>query len=585
MNSRNHQGSNTVVQERPEATDTTVEAVAETTAVPAPATASVNTHGDQAKPATAPPAAATDEEPLNPYRWIILIGLITAAILEVLDTTIVNVAMPPIAGSLGATHEEIAWVATGYILSNVIVLPMTAWLSSLFGRKRYLTGSILIFVVTSFLCGVSHSLGELVFWRILQGAGGAALLSTAQATLREIFPKEQQGTVQSIYVLGVIVAPTVGPMLGGYLTDNFSWPWIFYVNIPIGLVSAAIVAAFLTDSKHRVATVKVDFAGIALLAAGLGSLQYVLEEGNQKDWFSDSSITILTIVAGVALTGMLIWELSPRNQYPVVNFRVLKNRDLSAALILFLALGFGLYGGTFLFPLFAQSILGFTPTTTGLALMPGGIATGCTAILCGQLLNRPKPIVSPKVLIITGMCLFISAMWDLGHLTSQSGEPDTRIALILRGAGLGMLFTPINLAAFSSLKGAEIAQGASMLNLMRQLGGSFGIAVLSTFVTRTTAAHYNALSAHVYAGNPYAEERLRMLAGGLIAKGYDPVAAQHAALEMLTGIVRQQATTMSFNSAYLLIGISIVLVAPLVFILRDRRPEATGSSSAAAEMH
>src|SRR4051794_9918625 len=206
-------------------------------------------------------ALASETEELNPYRWIILVGLITAAILEVLDTTIVNVALPQIAGNLGATSEEIGWVATGYILSNVIVLPMTAWLASRFGRKRYLVGSILLFLGASFFCGTSRSLLELVFWRIVQGAGGAALLSTAQATLREIFPREQQGTVQALYILGIIVAPTVGPTLGGWITDNYSWPWIFFVNIPIGLFSAGIVFAFLSDSKHRVATVSIDWLG------------------------------------------------------------------------------------------------------------------------------------------------------------------------------------------------------------------------------------------------------------------------------------------------------------------------------------
>ncbi len=540
---------------------------------------------ERPSPAPPRPSAPAVEEELNPFRWIILVGLITAAILEVLDSTIVNVALPSIAGSLGATQEEIAWVSTGYILSNVIVLPMTAWLSSRFGRKRYLSGSIILFIITSFLCGTSRSLGELVFWRILQGAGGAALLSTAQATLREIFPKEQQGTVQSLYVLGVIVAPTIGPMLGGYLTDNYSWPWIFFVNVPIGLISAAIVIAFLTDSKHKVATVQVDIWGIVLLACGLGAFQYVLEEGNQKDWFADPAITFLSVVAAVALTSLIAWELWPGNKHPVVNLRVLKNRDLSAALGLFLALGFGLYGGTFIFPLFAQNILGFTPTATGLTLMPGGIATGCTAIICGQLLNRPKPLISPRLLIIVGMALFISSMWDLAHMTTQSGQPDTRIALILRGAGLGMLFTPINLAAFSSLKGVEIAQGASMLNLMRQLGGSFGIAILSTYLTRSRAAHYNAVAAHLYAGNPYTDERMGLLTGTFAARGYDIVTAHQAALASLTATVQRQATTMSYNSAFLLIGVSVALVSPLVFVLRDRRPAGDKSAPPAADMH
>lgn len=509
-----------------------------------------------------------EQEPLNPYRWLILFGLVTAAILEVLDTTIVNVALATIAGNFGATTEEIAWVSTGYILSNVIVLPLTAWLSSLFGRRRYLTGSIFLFIVASFLCGTSTSLWELVAFRILQGAGGAALLSTAQATIREIFPPEQQGTVQSLYVLGVIVAPTLGPYLGGYLTDNYSWPWIFYVNVPIGLISAAIVGTLLTDSKHRVASVKVDFPGIFLLAAGLGSLQYVLEEGNLKDWFADQTICILSVVAAICLTLLIVWELSPSNKHPVINLRVLKNRELSAALVLFLVLGFGLYGGIFIFPLFVQNILGFTPTVTGAVLMPGGIATGVTAMLSGQILNRKNNKIKPWVIILLGMGLFVFSMWDLAHMTDQSGEPDTRLALILRGAGLGMLFVPINLAAFSSLKGVEISQGAAMLNLMRQLGGSLGIAILGFFLTRRTAMHYSMLASHAYTGNPAFEQRLQAARQALEASGMAASEAQLGAYQMMSGLIKAQAATLSYNDAFLLLGLSMALVSPMLFLLR-----------------
>lgn len=516
------------------------------------------------------PAVLESGEPLNPYRWVILCGLITAAILEILDTTIVNVSLPEMAGNLGATNQEIGWVSTGYILSNVIVLPMTAWLSGRFGRKRYLTGSILLFIAASFFCGTSRSLNELVFWRILQGCGGAALLSTAQATLREIFPREQQGTVQAIYVLGIIVAPTVGPTLGGWITDNYNWPWIFFVNIPIGLISATIVYSFLEDAPYQMRSSKVDWWGIGLLATGLGSLQYVLEEGNQDDWFQSPTITALTIIATVTLISMVAWELSPRNTHPIVNFRVLKNRDLSASLFLFVALGFGLYGGIFLFPLFSQNILHFTPTLTGLTLLPGGVATGISAIICGRLVSPTRQTIPPRVLILFGMTLFVLSMWDLAHLTAQSGEPDARFGLIVRGFGLGFLFTPINLAALNSLKGPEIPQGTALMNLMRQLGGSFGIAVLGTYITNMTQVHRSALVAHVNPGNPAFQHTMSTLTQVFVTRGLSVVAAQHAAIGMIAKNVQIQSTTLAYDNAFLLIGLTVVFVSPAVFVLRNK---------------
>lgn len=529
------------------------------------------------------PAAPPQEEELSPYRWLILAGLITAAILEVLDTTIVNVALQQMAGNLGATSEEIGWVSTGYILSNVVVLPMTAWLAGRFGRRRYLSGSIILFLIASLFCGASHGLGELVFWRILQGAGGAALLSTAQSTLREIFPREQQGTVQSIYVLGIIVAPTIGPTLGGYITDNYSWPWIFFVNLPIGLFSLAVVSSFLTDARYAVKRTNVDWWGVGLLTVGLASLQYVLEEGNADDWFQSATITRLAVVAASALSAFLWWELSPRNPAPIVNLRVMKNRDLSAAMILFGALGFGLYGGIFIFPLFAQSILRFTPTVTGLVLMPGALATGAAAIICGRLLNGKVQLVKPRTLIIVGMALFIYSMWDLGHLTAQSGEPDTRWALIVRGFGLGLLFTPVNLAAFATLQGPEIPQGASLLNLMRQLGGSFGIAVLGTFVTNQTQAHRADLVKNIYPGNPAFDANYNGLVATLQGRGFDLPHAQQAALAIINRTVQMQAATLSFANAFLLIGIAVAVVSPCVFLLRSGK--AGASKAGAADAH
>ncbi|HWA82221.1 MAG TPA: DHA2 family efflux MFS transporter permease subunit, partial [Fimbriimonadaceae bacterium] len=274
-------------------------------------------------------------EDIQTYRWLILLGLITAAIMEVLDTTIVNVALPQMAGNLGATNQEIGWVATGYILSNVVVLPMTAFLAARFGRKNYLTFSIVLFITASFFCGTSHSLVELVMWRVVQGAGGAALLSTAQATIRQIFPREQQGVVQAIFIMGIIVAPTLGPTLGGWITDNYTWNWCFFINVPIGIAATFLVTSFLHDPPGARVRNTIDWAGIGLLATGLGSLQYVLEEGQQDDWFQDATILRLSVVAFICLTIFVWWQLTPRNRHPVVDFHVLKNRSLAASIALF----------------------------------------------------------------------------------------------------------------------------------------------------------------------------------------------------------------------------------------------------------
>ena len=506
-------------------------------------------------------------------RWFILLGLITAAVMEVLDTTIVNVALPQMAGNLSATREEVAWVATSYILANVVVLPMTAFFTERFGRKRYLTFSIILFVIASVLCGTARSLPALVAWRLLQGAGGAALLSTAQATLRQVFPREEQGMVQSIFLLGVIVAPTLGPTLGGWITDNASWHWCFFINLPIGIASAFLVVTFLHDPPNQVRrSGPVDWPGITLLIVGVGSLQYVLEEGNLKDWFESQLLVNLSIVAGVALAVLVWWQLSTRNRHPVIQFRVLRNRDLVASIVLFVVLGFGLYGGVLIFPLFTQTILGFSPTETGLAMMPGGLATAAMALVCGRLLSGDRPKVDPRLLILTGMGLMLTAMWTLGHLSTAAGESDARYALIIRGLALGLLFTPINNAAFGNLKPAEAQQASGLINLARQLGGSFGIAVLGAYLTRHIAYHRADLSVNFYAGNPLFQERYQAIVSGLAAQGASLVEAQQRALAVLDGTLMRQASMRAYNDAWLLLLVSFVCVLPAVFLLKRPRP-------------
>jgi DHA2 family multidrug resistance protein len=524
-----------------------------------------------ARPGGTTPEERTQQalEFVRRHRWLILFGLITAAVMEVLDTTIINVALPQMAGNLGATQEEIGWVSTGYILSNVIFLPMTAFFAARFGRRRYLTFSIILFIVASFFCGTSSTLAEIVFWRIVQGAGGAALLSTAQATLRQIFPREEQGMVQAIFMLGIIVAPTLGPTLGGWITDNYTWNWCFFINIPIGILATFLVSTFLHDppniAKRRT---PVDWTGIGLLTVGVGGLQYVLEEGNSKDWFADAMILRLSILSVVCLVTMVWWELSPRNEHPVVDFRVLHNRTLSASIFLFVALGFGLYGGVILFPMFAQGILHFTPTETGLAMLPGGVATGISALACGKLLNGKKPLVDARILIAGGILLFAISMWKMGHLTTVAGEIDVRNALLVRGFGLGMLFTPINNVAYASLEPSEAQQAAGLINLSRQLGGSFGIAVLLNYVSKHTQYHRSDLVSNLAVGDFMTDQRMQMLTRGFIGRGMSVFDAQHAALQALNGQVMQQSAMLSFNDAWLFVLIVFVLVSPAILLLR-----------------
>ena len=536
---------------------------------------------DRRRDSTTPPAPkdgphAPRDAP-DPNRWFILVGLVLSVIMEALDTTIINVALPQMGGNLGATPNEIGWVSTGYILAVVTVLPITAWLAARFGRKRYLVTSVLLFIAASFFCGVSHSLGELVFWRVLQGAGGAALLSTAQATLLEIFPQSQQGMVQSILGLGVVVAPALAPMLGGWLTDNYTWPWVFFVNLPIGMVAAVIVVSFLKDSKFGGAAGRVDWAGMAFLAVGLASLQYVLEEGEQDNWFASALILRLAILSAVCLVSLVAWELSPRNSAPVIDLRVLKDRSLAGGSLIGMAMGFGLTGGLFIFPLFVQGILHFTPTETGLVLLPAGLAIEAAIVICGLTLQKG---VDPRLLIAIGITIFIYANWDLSHLSSLSSGANTIPGQIERGLGIGFLFIPVTVTAYATLKGAAIAQGTALWNLSLQLGGSFGIAVLNTYVVNMTQFHRANLVNNVYNGSHALADRQAGLAQTLTAGGYGVAQAKSAALGLVDQAVQAQAQTLAYNNAFLLIGVVFILVFPALLLLQ--KPKGGGASAGAA---
>jgi DHA2 family multidrug resistance protein len=531
-------------------------------------------------PAPTQTAAAADATNTR-FRWLILIGLILAAAMEVLDTTIINVALPQMAGNLSTTTLEIAWVSTGYILSNVVVLPMTAFLNKMFGRRNYLTGSIILFTVASFFCGTSHSLSELIVWRILQGAGGAALISTAQATLVQVFPPKEQAIVQPIFLMGLVVFPTIGPALGGYITDAANWNWCFFINVPIGILAGALVFFLLHDTEPAKRDTPVDWAGIGLLAAGLGSLQYVLEEGQQDDWFADALITRLAVLSAVSLLVLVAWQLSPRNAHPVLNLRVLKNRSLSAGIVLFIAVGFGLYGVNYLYPLLAQQLQGLSALQTGLALLPGGVATAVSIVFCGVISSNPKVSPDARLLTFIGILLSVVGMWGLAHLNAQSGRPDTYWPLLIRGASIGFLFVPVNTLAVGSLTANDVNEGVSLLGLGRQLGGSVGTAILATALQNHEHINRANLVGYLTTANPAYNERLSGLTGTLTAHGYSPTDAKSGALGLIDQTLTSQVSAMSFNDTFLILMLISIAMLPALLLLKKPKP----GTSAPVAMH
>ena len=488
-----------------------------------------------------------------------------AAMLELIDTSIVNVAIPHMMGNLGATLDEIAWVSTAYIIANVIVIPMSGWLSAYFGRKRYFTGSILLFTVASFFCGASNGLLELIFWRVIQGIGGGALLSTAQATLYESFPPEEAGTSMAIFGVGVMVGPTLGPTLGGWITDNYSWPWIFYINVPLGIIAAILTVTYIRDSAHQERADKIDYVGIILLTLCVGSLQWMLERGERYDWWDSRFVTVLGLTAlfsGIAL----IWHELTTNE-PVINFRILKSRQLTAGVTFGLLLGFALYGSVFILPVFLQSLLQMTAWQTGLIILPGAIASAITMAVVGKNAMR----LDARYTVIVGAFLFFWSMLKMSHLTSASGQYDLFWPLILRGVALGLIFVPLTNATMADLKVQDLAQGTGMFNLMRQLGGSLGIAVMATLLAHFMSIEKAVLVEHVGANDPETLNRLSMLTRGLISRGVNPMTAQQQALAILDRQVTVQSSMLAFSKIYLYSGLVLIVALPLLLLFRTGR--------------
>jgi DHA2 family multidrug resistance protein len=486
-------------------------------------------------------------------RVIITITAIFCALLEIVDTTIVNVALNDMRGNLGATMTEVGWVITAYAIGNVIVVPMTSWLSQHFGRRNYFAASIILFTVCSFLCGNANGIWELVLFRFIQGLGGGALLVTSQTIITESYPVEKRGMAQAIYGLGVIIGPTLGPPLGGYIVDNFSWPYIFYINIPIGVIATLLTLQFVRSPKYGKgkSEAKVDWWGISLLAVAVGSLQYVLERGHDDDWFSSSAITILCVTAVLGFFFFIWRELSYKN--PIVDLRVLKNGNLRIGTILSFLLGFGLYGSTFIIPLYTQSTLGWTAQQSGMLMIPAALMTAFMMPIIGRLLQRGVP---QQYLVAGGLALFfIYSLWGYKILTPDTGEDAFFWMLIVRGLGLSMLFIPITTLSLSTLKGQQIGQGAAFTGMMRQLGGSFGVAMITTFLAKQNMLHRNDLVSKLDINDPTVQQRVHALQQGFMAKGMTPDVALNSGYKALDYIVTKQAAVLSYMDVFLYLGV------------------------------
>jgi DHA2 family multidrug resistance protein len=503
-------------------------------------------------------AAASDYAPRSviEYGWrrtAITLAIVTATLLEIVDVTIVNVALPNIQGNFGASIDQAAWIGTGYIIANVIVIPLTPWLQRRFGRRQYYAASILIFTAASIACGLSGSLEQLVFWRIVQGLGGGGLISTSQAILRETYPSSEQVKAAAVFSMGVIVGPTIGPTLGGIITDQLSWRWAFFINVVPGLIAAAIVLLMLKNPE-RPRKLQIDYVGLGLLAVGIGSLQYVLDQGQQKDWFDDSSIVTCAWLAGIGLISFVVWELTQRQ--PVVNLGVLRYRSVAAGSILGMVLGVSLYGSVLILPQYVQGSLGFTATLSGelLVFRAGAILlfTPLAAILAS------RGTIDPRFQVAAGFVLIGISNFMLAGVTTTGSDFWTFFwSLALSGIGLAQIFVPLTITVLGGVEQRDIPGAAAFFNLSRQIGGSIAIAALVTVLARENAIHHTEL-------------------GSLIALSRTPVAAyvqqnggaSSHTLANLNLLVTQQAAVLAYADTARVVGLISLCLAPIALILR-----------------
>ncbi len=499
---------------------------------------------------------------VNP--WVVTFSVMLATFMEVLDTTVVNVSIPHIAGNLAATVEEGTWVVTSYLVSNAIILPMSGWLANHVGRKKLLLTCVAGFTLTSLFCGLANSLSTLIFFRVLQGLTGGGLQPLAQAILLETFPEQKHGQAMAAFGIGILLAPILGPTLGGWITDNYSWRWIFYLNLPVGVFSLLMMSRFIHDPPYiKRSSGGIDLWGIGFLAIGLGCLQVTLDTGQRKDWFSSNYIRFFATVCVIGLIAMIIREL--KTSHPVVDLRALKNRSFSAGVFLIGMLGFILYASLVLLPIYLQTLLGYPAYNAGLALSPRGIGALATTPLAGYLTSK----TNPRKLIWFGLVSGSLTMLSLSHLNLYAGYWDIFWAQVFQGISMSFLFIPLMAMSMAGIPKEKLGNATSIFNLMRNIGGSLGISIMTTFLSRRTQFHQNRLVQDVTPGNLKALSMMRGMQGWFHTKGAGNALASRRALGTIYGMVQQHASMLSFVEAFWIMAIIFLAMLPFTFLLRD----------------
>jgi len=516
-------------------------------------------------PAT-PRAATSTTRATN--KWLVAVAVAIGALLEVIDASIVNVALTDIQTTVGATLAQASWVVSSYGIANVIVLPLTAWLGERFGKKRYFVFSLIGFTIASVLCGMATSLPMLIVARVLQGLMGGGLLAKAQAFLFETFPREEQPMAQAFFGAIVIAGPVVGPTLGGFIVTNYDWRWIFYVNVPIGIAAVWMCVTVLPKDKPLGKGSRIDWTAILLLAVGLGSLQTVLEEGTSEDWFDSNFIIALAAMSVVGLVAFVERQLSA--EHPVVDLRVLRHRSLWAGSLLSVMVGMALYGALFSVPIFAQSVLKYTPQQTGMLLLPGALLTAFAMPFVGKLAS----MVDPRAVLATGGLVLVVGLWMLTSLSPQTGQDDLYWPLLVRSLGTSMMFLPLNLAALGPIPRDEVSAASGFFNLTRQLGGSIGVALLTALLSQRQAFHRSVLVEKVVTGDALANERIQALMQRFTGLGYTLDDARQRALSLVDGAVNLQSSVLSFADTFWATGALVLLCLPLVLLLGKPAPGA-----------